>query len=328
MIEQREAFRKSIELIQRFLAAEKLLLGKIAIGVFFINLFLVCIPFFVQLLVNHYLNLQLDEPLYLICFLLLVFLSCSYLIGSLNLYFAEVLKRRLFTRVFYDSYRRFCVPEPLEVNHFQASRFLDIASAKENVVQLSFEICKTAIVFFFGSLIVASYHPYFLLYTIVLITLSLGIVLTVFPRLLVLKSIISDLKYRITERLIRAAEHSRAEDFDPHRAEELFSQLSGKYLHTRSKYFRILVFKSVLVGLLIPLAQSLFILMSGKLIFSNSLSLGQFVGAEIVVTYILASVSTLVKNLDKILDVIVSFDKVDSILNPERALPVHQEPAK
>lgn len=314
-----------MDLFTRFLREDKKIIWYIACSIFFLNLFLVSVPFLVQALISHFFNLGLNRPLYLICILLLVLLSCSYMLGAVREYFAELLKRRIFVRTFYNSFERVIDTDSDEFNAFQGSRFLEVSTAQSEVVPLIANISETIIVLLFGSLIIATYHPYYLLYSVIIVIIAFCIVATFYPRLLTQKSQLSDLKYEITERLMRTVDISKAEATAHSQADtNYFLRLSEGYLLLRKEYFRIVLSKTVLIGLLIPFAQALFVLISGKLFFAGTLSIGQFVAAEMILTYILASLRDLVKNLEKIVKVVVSFDKLDSVTNSDREVPRYE----
>ncbi len=314
MIQKKEAFTKSFQLIKYFITSERQLVLKIIQGVLISNLFLVTIPFFIQFLVGHYLNLNLNSPVVLISLLIFILLSCAYLMVVLNYYFAELICRRIFINNFHKILS-YLVKTDQPVHHdTQYSRFLEIVPSADNLVNLIYQLSHTVIVMFFGMLIIVSYHPYFLFYALTLLLLISIIFIFLFPHALALKSHLSDLKYRIAGKIMIFAKDNKSIKESPEKAEVYFRRMSASYLRTSSKYFQIIMIKNIFIAILIPIAQALFVYISAKLIFAGTLSLGQFVSAELVLTYILASIHNLIINLDKVISVIISFEKVHSII--------------
>ncbi len=314
MIEKKDAYYRILLLLKEFLRSEKNLIGKIIFGVLLSNIFLLIVPFFIQYLVGNYLNLNLQSPIILISIIIFGLLLSAYFMVVLNYYFSELICRRIFINNLYRVLNALDKQLNTAISSRQYSRFLELVPVGENIVKLIYELSHTLIVLFFGLIIIVSYHPYYLIYALSLILVLIMLFGLFLADALAYKSHMSDIKYRIVEHLIQRAEEIKNINETPSSTEAYFKRMSKNYLKNSSKYFKIIFFKNCLIALLIPFVQAFFIYISAKLIFDGTLSIGQFVSAELVLTYILASIHKLVTNLDSILSVIVSFDKFHSLI--------------
>lgn len=310
MINHKNSFLRTYNLINNYITIERRIIIKIITLVLFKNLLIIPIPYLIQMLVNDYLNMNLDGPLFLISFLIFFLLVFSYAFDNINVYITEILKRDLFIRNFFRTHKILSNENTINLNTYQVPRFLEVSFAKEEFAFVLKSVSQIVVVMFFGTLIISSYHPFFFIYCLVLIILTLAIVFFLFPRALLFQSIVSDVKFKINERLMYYAD-----GIEEKKPNNFFMLASKKYLKNTSKVFRIMLSKSLLIGMLIALAQGFFIYISGQFVFSQTLSVGQFVAAELVLTYILASIYHFTNSLDKFINIIVSLDKLDTVIS-------------
>ena len=309
MISHKIAFSRTVQLIKKYIAHERKLISRVFAIVLIKNLVILPVPFLIQMLVNDYLSLNVDGPLIAISILIFLLLLLSYSLDNCSVYLAELLKRDLFVRNFFKIFRVLGAQGGRVVNTDQVPRFLEVSGAKNDLSSVLKYVSHACIVVIFGTVIISSYHPFFLIYSILLI-LSVGLILSfLYPKALLFKSIVSDSKYKANERLMQCSRMDTQIDIEPS-----FNSISLRYVKFRSKFFAIIIKKKFYIAALVAFAQGLFIFLSGKLIFSEVLSIGQFVAAEIVLTYILASIVGITASLEEWINVIVSLDKLDSVI--------------
>ena len=94
----------------------------------------------------------------------------------------------------------------------------------------------------------------------------------------------------------------------------------ANYLKYRKKHFRVLVTQSMSMIVFKTLLTGALLILGTTLVVDRSLTLGQFVAAELVIVTVLAGVEKLVASLATIYDVLTSVDKIGHVMD----LPVEE----
>ena len=279
------------------------------------------IPVGVQSVVNSVAFGVVLQPLVVVTCLVGGVLLFSGVLRILQLVVVEVLQRRLVVRISLALAER--IPH-VEFEQFRSKygpeyvlRFLESFSAQKNVSSLLLD----GIALFFqvavGLVLVSFYHPFFLVFSIVL---TLFLVLLVAPLGVgaVRTSIkASDAKYEVATWLQDLArvpilfKSNRGDAFALERAD----QLVGSYLEWRAKHFRVLLRQIVGSVTIQVLASTLLLGLGGWLVIRQQLTLGQLVAAELIIGVILSGVSKLGRYLDKFYELCASVAKLDALFD-------------
>jgi len=279
------------------------------------------IPVGVQSVVNSVAFGVVLQPLVVVTCLVGGVLLFSGVLRILQLVVVEVLQRRLVVRislalaeriphVAFEQFRSKYGPE-------YVLRFLESFSAQKNVSALLLD----GIALFFqvtvGLVLVSFYHPFFLVFSIVL---TLLLVLLVAPLGIgAVKTSIkaSDAKYEVATWLQDLArvpilfKSNRGDSFALERAD----QLVGSYLEWRAKHFRVLLRQIVGSVTIQVLASTLLLGLGGWLVIKQQLTLGQLVAAELIIGVILSGVAKLGRYLDKFYELCASVAKLDALFD-------------
>jgi len=279
------------------------------------------IPVGVQSVVNSVAFGVVLQPLVVVTCLVGGVLLFSGVLRIMQLVVVEVLQRRLVVRislalaeriphVAFEQFRSKYGPE-------YVLRFLESFSAQKNVSALLLD----GIALFFqvtvGLVLVSFYHPFFLVFSIVL---ALLLVLLVTPLGIgAVKTSIkaSDAKYEVATWLQDLArvpilfKSNRGDSFALERAD----QLVGSYLEWRGKHFRVLLRQIVGSVTIQVLASTLLLGLGGWLVIKQQLTLGQLVAAELIIGVILSGVAKLGRYLDKFYELCASVAKLDALFD-------------
>ena len=279
------------------------------------------IPVGVQSVVNSVAFGVVLQPLVVVTCLVGGVLLFSGVLRILQLVVVEVLQRRLVVRISLALAER--IPH-VEFEQFRKKygpeyvlRFLESFSAQKNVSALLLD----GIALFFqvavGLVLVSFYHPFFLVFAIVL---TFFLVLLVAPLGIgaVRTSIkASDAKYEVATWLQDLArvpilfKSNRGDAFALERAD----QLVGSYLEWRGKHFRVLLRQIVGSVTIQVLASTLLLGLGGWLVIRQQLTLGQLVAAELIIGVILSGVAKLGRYLDKFYELCASVAKLDALFD-------------
>ena len=167
----------------------------------------------------------------------------------------------------------------------------------------------------FRSILVSFYHPFFLVFAILLTLCMLVMVLPLGTGAISAATRASDSKYDVITWLQDLArvpllfKSNRGDAFAVERADALVS----RYLTWRTRYFRILLRQVASSLALQVLASTLLLGLGGWLVIKQQLTLGQLVAAELVVGFVLAGVAKLGGYLDKLYDLSASVTKLEAL---------------
>lgn len=195
------------------------------------------------------------------------------------------------------------------------SRYLELFSVQKNLSGLLVDLLDFTLIVGSGMLIVALYHPAFLVFDILLVFSLFFVVRVVGKDGIDTKLDESDSKYDLATwmmSLSRPAVALRGLN-GIELAQERTQSLADSFIQTRAKHFKVL-FRQQAGFLLISVLSSTALLgAGGVLVFNNQLSLGQLVAAEIILAGVLASIGKLDKIMENYFGIVASIDKLESL---------------
>ncbi len=238
----------------------------------------------------------------------------------------EKIQQRIFARMAFEF--AYLVPRirfeaaqssnlPLQMN-----RFFESVLIQKSMSKLLVDVPTATLQVLFGIGLLSFYNPSFIVFAVVLVAGVYVIFRLTFPRGLETSIMESKYKYSVLEWLQAMARSIAAFKFATRSTlpVERMDGLVANYLKYRRKHFGVLmtqwssmiVFKTLLTGALLILGTTL--------VVNRSLTLGQFVAAELVIVTVLAGVEKLIRSLATIYDVLTSVDKVGHVMD----LPVEE----
>ncbi|MEY4669416.1 MAG: hypothetical protein RL518_2115 [Pseudomonadota bacterium] len=279
------------------------------------------IPVGVQSVVNSVAFGVVLQPLVVVTCLVGGVLLFSGVLRILQLVVVEILQRRLIVRISLALAER--IPH-VEFEQFRSKygpeyvlRFLESFSAQKNVSALLLDGIALFFQVFVGLILVSFYHPFFLVFSI-LLTFFLVLLVTPLGMGAVRSSIkASDAKYEVATWLQDLArvpilfKSNRGDAFAIERAD----QLVGSYLSWRAMHFRILLRQIVGSVTIQVIGSTLLLGLGGWLVIRQQLTLGQLVAAELIIGVILSGVAKLGRYLEKVYELCASVAKLDALFD-------------
>lgn len=295
----------------------------IIVFAFFAGVLSLATPIAVESLVNTVAFGQVLQPLVVLATLLFAFLSFAAVMQALQTFAAEIIQRRLFARVAADLAHR--IPRvdqgKLGAAHGPelVNRFLDVVTLQKAAASLLLDGVSIVLATLVGMTVLAFYHPFLLGFDILLLLLVVSGIW-----LLGLGGVDTGIyeskqKYRLTswlEDLMRCNRGFKAgggAEFAIDRA----NLITANYLNARSKHFKILFRQILFVLGLQAVAGTVLLGGGGWLVIQESLTLGELVAAELIVSIILASLAKLGKHLESFYDAVAAVDKLGVLFDLE-----------
>lgn len=206
------------------------------------------------------------------------------------------------------------------------NRFLDVSSLQKSLSKLLLDIPIASIQIIFGLLIVAIFHPLFLVMVVLLLTFIVAIFIFTSKKGLETSIKESSYKYEVAgwleeiARVVNAFKMNRKFGLPKSVMEE---KLNG-YLKYRSKHFGILILQFKNLIFLKIVITAVMLIVGTYLLLNQELNIGQFVAAEIIIITMISSVEKLIINLDSYYDVLTSIDKLNIIQNEPKEVELEQ----
>jgi ABC-type bacteriocin/lantibiotic exporter with double-glycine peptidase domain len=267
------------------------------------------------------------QPIIVLSVLLLGCLALAGALRALQSHVAELVQRRIFVHVFADLVHRLPRADRKALEGLDApelvNRFYDVVILQKGLALLlvdTFALVLSAVV---GLIVLAFYHPILLALDIALIASVLGIVFVLGRGGIATSVEESYAKHAIVAFLERVA--ARREALGTVAAREQV-RVHGEararaYLGARARHWSVVLRQTVSALALQAVGGTVVLALGGTLVLGGSLTLGQLVAAEIVVTVVLGSVAKLGKHLESFYDLVAAADKVGHHLDlPEEPL--------
>ena len=279
------------------------------------------LPLGIQNIIGYVLGGAISTSLVILIVLVVLGVFLTGLIRVHQMRIIEKVQQKIFVRYTFDYANR--IPD-LDLKGIDAyylpemmNRFFDTVSLQKGISKILLDFPTATIQILFGLLLLSFYHPVFIAFSIVTVSLVVTILYFSGTRGLQTSLEESDYKYGVggwleeMARAILSFKFFRTSGIDMRRTDEL---VVG-YLKARTEHFKILQIQYwTLVGFKV-LVTAIMLAVGSYLLIDQQLNLGQFIAAEIVILLVLNSVEKLLVNLDKVYDVLTSVEKLSKLID-------------
>lgn len=235
----------------------------------------------------------------------------------------ENLQQKIFVRSSFDFAYRF---PKIKFNQLYnqyppelANRFFDTLSIQKGFSKLLLDISTAILQILFGMILLSLYHPFFILFGLLLLGLLYIIFKGNFKIGLETSLKESKFKYKVAHWIQEIArnhlsfKNQNLFEFSLNKNDILVSD----YLNYREKHFKILKKQFIqLVGFKTIITAGLLII-GGILVLNQQMNIGQFVAAEIIILTIITAVEKLFGGLELFYDVLTSLEKLGAVSDLE-----------
>lgn len=199
------------------------------------------------------------------------------------------------------------------------NRFFDTALLQKGLAKLLLDFPTATIQIIFGLILLSFYHPIFILFSLVFVSIVYLIIRLTSARGLETSVEESNHKYEVggwleeIARVVTSFKFARDSSLHLQRTDEIVT----KYLDARTRHFRILKLQYwSLIGFKVGITAAMLIVGS-ILLVGQELNIGQFVAAEIIILLVINSVEKLIVNIDNVYDILTSVEKVEKVTDQQ-----------
>lgn len=285
----------------------------------FSGLISLSLPLGVQAVVNLIMVGQTSTSWYILIALVVGGVLLNGVLQIYQISLTEVLQQRVFARAAIEfTYRiphikhdavYFSYPPEL------MNRFFDSVMVQKGLPKVLIDIPSALLQTIFGLILLSLYHPIFILFGVILLFMLVVIFYVSGPRGLATSLTESKYKYKVAHwleelaRTLTTFKLAGPSNLPLKRVDQLLTS----YLGARKSHFQVLLFQYWSVVAFKTLVTGGLLLLGGILVMQQSISLGQFVAAEIVILLVMNSIEKLIAGMDTVYDTLTAVEKIGSV---------------
>ena len=277
------------------------------------------IPVGIQAIINLIGGAQVSTSWVVLVVIVIIGIALSGVMQIMQLTISENVQQKIFIRSAFEfAYR---IPrmkaESVKGEHLPelANRFFDTLSVQKGLSKILIDFSTATLQVFFGLILLSLYHPFFILFSLVLVIIVYLIFRFTAPSGIRTSLVESKYKYQVAhwlEELARTMETFKLAGNSPLPLEKT-DEVVESYILSRKKHFKTLVIQFInLVGFKVIIAAGLLVI-GGLLVLNQQMNIGQFVASEIIIILILNSIEKLILSMETIYDVLTAIEKIGMV---------------
>ena len=313
---------KKITALQRFwslLNPDRKDIRNIYIFAIFGGLLSLGLPLGIQAIINFIQMGQVSTSWIVLVFLVVAAIVFSGIMNIAQMRITENLQQRIFVRSAFEFADRIPKIKMVELIKRYApeltNRFFDTITIQKGLSKLLIDFTAATLQILFGLVLLSFYHPFFIFFGIILV-----FILLVIFRLTAEKGFKSSLresnyKYKIAHWLeeMAYARFSFKMAGNPEHTLDRTNNYLKEYIKSRNDHFRVLMQQYTILIVFKALIALALLVIGGMLVLNQTMNIGQFIAAEIIILLVLNSVEKLILSLEIIYDVLTALEKIGQV---------------
>ncbi|PPK88929.1 ABC-type bacteriocin/lantibiotic exporter with double-glycine peptidase domain [Neolewinella xylanilytica] len=235
----------------------------------------------------------------------------------------ENLQQKIFSRAAFEfAYRIPKIRTEVLYNHYGPelmNRFFDVLTVQKGLSKILIDFSVASLQVVLGLMLLSVYHPFFILFGVILVILV--VLIFVFTAKSGLETSLKESKHKYAavhwlEELARTSSTFKLAGKSDMALQRMNRHVDS-YLGARESHFTILLRQySLMVVFKVIVALGL-LAIGGLLVMQQRMNIGQFVAAEIIILFVMASVEKLILSLETIYDVLTGLEKIGQVTDLE-----------
>ena len=303
----------------KFVASEKSNIFYIYIYAVLIGLINLSLPLGIQAIIGRISGgMIFDGVIVLITFVILG-LMLSGGLQLMQVYLVEILQRRIFTKAAFEfAFRIPRIRSEALLNLYPPelmNRFFDVITLQKGFSKILLDLTTAFLQIIFGLILLALYHPLFILFGLVLFSLLLLMFRITGSKALQSSIKESSRKYQIVswfEDMARNINTFKIAGYTNMPLDQTDGYIDG-YLQARKKHFGVLLTQFIYVIVFKLLVTGGTLILGCILVVEREISLGQFVASEIIIILIINAVEKLIFSIETVYDVLTAAEKIGQV---------------
>ncbi|MFV5688610.1 peptidase domain-containing ABC transporter [Flavobacterium sp. ZT3R25] len=285
----------------------------------FAGLISLSLPLGIQAITNFIQSGRVSASWIVLIVLVVFGVALVGILSLMQLRITENLQQKIFVRSSFEFAARLPKIKTEELHNSYppelANRFFDTMSIQKGTSKLLIDFSAGLLQIVFGVILLSLYHPYFIVFGILLFFLLYFIFRFSYRSGLETSLKESKFKYKVASWLQEMARNSYSfkNELNYDYALQKNNSLVADYLNYREKHFNIIKkqFSQLIVFKIIITTSLLSI--GGFLVLSQQMNIGQFVAAEIIILLVINSLEKIIIGLETFYDVLTSIEKIGQV---------------
>lgn len=290
------------------------------------------LPLGVQAIINLIQGAQVSTSWVVLMILVMIGLGFAGTLQIMQMRIIETMQQRIFTRSSFELSYRFPKIEMQALRQFYppelANRFFDTITLQKGLSKILIDVPAAVIQIVFAVILLSFYHPFFILFGLVLITLMYFVFKYTVRRGLQTSLKESKHKYRVAHWIQEVARSVVSFKISGNTSLALKKNdnLVADYLQAREAHFQIIKLQYLKMIAFKVIVTGGLLLIGGALVLNQQMNIGQFVASEIIILLVIASVEKLIVSLETLYDMVTSLEKLGQVVDLEMESPQGKTP--
>jgi ABC-type bacteriocin/lantibiotic exporter with double-glycine peptidase domain len=281
------------------------------------------LPLGIQAIINLMQGAQISTSWIVLVILVTLGVAFVGILQLMQIRIIENVQQKIFTRSSFEFAYRFPKIKMSELHNYYppelANRFFDTLTIQKSLSKVLLDFPAALLQIVFGLLLLSFYHPFFIVYGILLLLLIYVVFKFTAQRGLDTSLDESKSKYKVAhwlQEIARSIVSFKLSGKTSHALDKNDALVVG-YLNARESHFRVLVLQFIqMIGFKVLVTGGL-LLIGGLLVLNQEMNIGQFVAAEIIILLVINSVEKLILGLETFYDLLTSLEKMGQVVDKE-----------
>lgn len=281
------------------------------------------LPLGIQAIINLIQGGQMSTSFIVLIIVVVGGIIASGILNIYQLHITENLQQKVFSRAAIEfAYRIPKIKTEVLYKHYPpelVNRFFDVIGVQKGLSKVLIDFSSAALQVLFGLILLSVYHPFFVVFTLILMVLVY--VIFKFTAKRGLNTSLRESKYKYNtahwlEEVARNCETFKVSGKSNLAVERADAHVSD-YIKARENHFKVLIQQYSLMVLFKAVVALGLLAVGGILVMEQAMNIGQFVAAEIIIIILISSVEKLIMSLETIYDVLTSVEKIGQVTDLE-----------
>ncbi len=281
------------------------------------------LPLGIQAIINLIQGAQISTSWIVLVVLVTLGVAFGGVLQLMQIRIIEHVQQKIFTRSSFEFAYRFPKIKMAELRNYYppelANRFFDTLTVQKGLSKILIDFPAALLQILFGLLLLSFYHPFFIIYGILLLLLIYVVFKFTAQRGLDTSLDESKSKYKVAhwlQEVARSIVSFKLSGKTTH-ALDKNDALVTEYLIARESHFKVLVLQFIqMIGFKVLVTAGL-LLIGGLLVLNQEMNIGQFVAAEIIILLVISSVEKLITGLETFYDLLTSLEKLGQVVDKD-----------
>ena len=289
----------------------------------FAGLVALSLPLGIQAIINLIQGAQISTSWIILVIVVTLGVAFQGVLQLMQIRIMENIQQKIFTRSSFEFVYRFpkITLDQLRDDYPPelANRFFDTLTVQKGLSKILIDFPAALLQIVLGLLLLSFYHPFFIIYGILLILLVFLLFKSTAKKGLNTSLLESKKKYNVAHWIQEVARSLISFKLSgrTNLAMKKNDELTTAYLEARESHFKVLMHQFIqMIGFKVLVTLGL-LLIGGLLVINQQMNIGQFVAAEIIILLLISSVEKVITGLESFYDVLTSLEKIGQVVDKD-----------